>query len=131
MSTIKKLDIIIIVCMLILSITPNIIFAYRHNKHYDSTYATIKIDGKIDREINLSSDNVDNSFTINTQHGFNTISVKNGSISILDADCNDSVCIKQGEISNVGETVVCLPHKLIIEIKGDDKDSSSDMILSH
>ena len=47
------------------------------------------------------------------------------------ANCNDALCVKQGNISKVGQTIICLPHKLIIEIKGDELDSKDDLILSH
>ena len=52
-------------------------------------------------------------------------------IKIVDADCKDELCIKQGSISKVGKTLICLPNELIIEIKGDEYDSSDDLILSH
>ena len=40
-------------------------------------------------------------------------------------------CIKQGSISKIGKTLICLLNELIIEIKGDEYDSSDDLILSH
>ncbi len=33
------------------------------------------------------------------------------------ADCHDKICVKTGAISQKGEVIACLPHKLIIEIK--------------
>ena len=55
--------------------------------------------------------------------------VKDKSISITHADCHDSLCVSQGSKSKVGDTIVCLPNKLIIEIKGKEEDSSSDDII--
>ena len=37
-----------------------------------------------------------------------------------EANCPDKLCIHQGKISKNGETIVCLPHGLIVEIKSDD-----------
>ncbi len=131
MNTIKKLDIVIIVFMFILSFTPNIIFSHKNNQEYNSTYALIKVDGEVYDNIPLSSNDEELSLNINTEKGYNVVSIKDSNIRISHANCKDALCVNQGEISSVGETVVCLPHKLIIEIKGKDNDSSSDMILSH
>ena len=62
----------------------------------------------------------------------NLYAIINGNeIKIVDADCKDELCIKQGSISKIGKTLICLPNELIIEIKGDEYDSSDDLILSH
>lgn len=63
--------------------------------------------------------------------GNNTIVINGNEIKIVDADCKDALCIKQGSISKIGKTLICLPNELIIEIKGDEYDSSDDLILSH
>ena len=39
-----------------------------------------------------------------------------------DADCPDKVCVKTGKIKSPGQTVVCLPHRVVIEITGDNAD---------
>ena len=131
MRILKKMDIIIIVFLLILSFTPHLIFSNTLSKNYSSTYVNIKTSGKVYDNIELSSFKGEKTIVIASDHGNNTISINNGSVKIIEADCNDSLCVKQGLISNVGENIICLPNKLIIEIKGDESDISNDMILSH
>ncbi|WP_195937788.1 NusG domain II-containing protein [Romboutsia sp. 1001713B170131_170501_G6] len=132
MKSLKKLDIIIIVSLLILSFVPSIIFSKSLSKNYNSTYASIKVNNKFYDNVPLSSFKGENTLTIKSKHGTNDVLVKDNKIKIIKANCKDKLCIKQGEISNVGESIICLPNELIIEIKGAEKDSSSDdMILSH
>ena len=132
MKIFKKMDIVIIICLVGISFLPHILFAKNLNKDYDSVYAIIKVDGKTYKEIPLSSLKEDDSLTIKTENGNNTILVKDNKISITHANCHDSLCVDQGSKSKVGDSIVCLPHKLIIEIKGKEKDSSSDdFILSY
>ena len=132
MKSLKRLDIIIILLLLVLSFTPNLIFSKTISKNYNSTYANIKVDGKFYDNIHLSSFEGEKTFNIKTKNGTNTILVENNTIKIVEANCNDELCVKQGEASKVGQNIICLPNKLIIEIKGDEKDSSEDdMILSH
>ena len=39
-----------------------------------------------------------------------------GRIRIAEADCPDQVCVNQGWISNGTVPIICLPHRLMIEI---------------
>lgn len=50
--------------------------------------------------------------------GYNLVVVENGYAYIKDADCPDGVCKKSGKISRAGQSIICVPHKLKIEIKG-------------
>ena len=34
------------------------------------------------------------------------------------ADCPDQVCVRQGAVRYNGESIVCLPHRLIVSIEG-------------
>jgi len=51
--------------------------------------------------------------------GKNIVEIKSGAVSVIEADCPDKICIRRGAIKNVGETIACVPHKLLIEIAGD------------
>lgn len=131
MKTLKKLDIVIIILLFILSFTPNIIFSKTIHNSNKLIYASIKVDGKLYDNLPLSTNKGEKKLNIKSSSGNNSILIRDNTIKVISADCKDDLCVKQGEISKVGESIVCLPHKLIIEIKGDEKDSSSDMILSH
>lgn len=131
MKLLKKCDILLIIFLVILSFLPYFIFLKFINKNYKSTYAEIKVNGELFKNIPLSSHSGANSFIIKTAHGNNKVLITNDSISITEADCSDALCIKQGSIKKVGQTLICLPHKIIIEIKGEESDDLDDLILSH
>lgn len=57
--------------------------------------------------------------------GVNVISVERGRICVVQADCPDGVCVKQGWISDSSSPIACLPHGLIIEITGSDSEIDS------
>jgi len=63
----------------------------------------------------------DNTFPI--LDGKMHIEVKNGNIRILDSDCPQQICVKAGWIQHSGQTLVCLPNKVLIEIKTTDPPS--------
>lgn len=60
---------------------------------------------------------------IETENGSNTLVIKSGKVSVKNADCPDLVCVKHREISKDGETIICLPHKLVIEISKETDDN--------
>lgn len=131
MRIIKKMDIVIIAVLILLSFTPHLIFFKTSQKSSKNNYAIIKVDGKIHKKIDLSNVKNNEEVNLNLPNGKNTLLIKNNSIQMDSANCNDALCVKQGNISKVGQTIICLPHKLIIEIKGDELDSKDDLILSH
>lgn len=131
MRIIKKMDIVIIAVLILLSFTPHLIFFKTSQKSSKNNYAIIQVDGKIHKKIDLSKVKKSEKVNLNLPNGKNTLLIKNNSIQMKSANCNDALCVKQGNISKVGQTIICLPHKLIIEIKGDELDSKDDLILSH
>lgn len=58
----------------------------------------------------------DTTFVISNELGNNTLVIENGFVYITDADCPDKICEQIGTISKPGDTIVCLPHKLVVEI---------------
>ena len=54
--------------------------------------------------------------------GENTLEIKNGAASITHADCPDKLCVHQKEIKNQGETLVCLPHKVIVSVASKEEN---------
>ncbi len=61
---------------------------------------------------------------ISGKNGLNNhLVIKNGEADITGADCPDKLCVHQKKISRNGETIVCLPNRVVIEIKGEDEGS--------
>lgn len=55
----------------------------------------------------------------------NLLVIEGGSARLEDADCPDRLCVRQGAISRSGESIICLPHKLVITIEGRAETDSS------
>ena len=46
------------------------------------------------------------------------ITKKDNAVYMSDADCPDKLCVHTGTIHKTGETIVCLPHRVVVEITG-------------
>ena len=51
-----------------------------------------------------------------TEFGTNTLVIKDGFADIISADCHGNDCVHQKKISKNGEIIVCLPHKMVVQI---------------
>lgn len=57
--------------------------------------------------------------------GYNLISVTDGKVVVEAADCKDQICVRHKPVSSKGESIICLPHRLVVEIVGDDISGES------
>ena len=71
-------------------------------------------DGQLLRTLDLRQDTV---FTVEGPAGENTVTVAGGEVFVSQADCPDQVCVDQGWIADGTVPIVCLPHKLVIQIE--------------
>lgn len=47
----------------------------------------------------------------------NTLQIADGQANMTEADCPDQLCVHQNAISRQGETIVCLPNKIVVEVE--------------
>lgn len=130
LSSIRPFDIVIVSLLVIVSFVPLIIFN-SYLKNIDKTtenIAVISIDGKVVKEIELSENTKHQQFTLYPSFNqYNIIEVEGTRIRNKEDNSPDQIAVKTGWISKVGQTSICLPHKLIIEIissEGNTKDIS-------
>lgn len=76
--------------------------------------AVVLIDGKETARFPLSADT---EYVIESESGTNTLVIKDGKASVTFADCPDGICVEHAPISKVGETIVCLPHSVVVAIE--------------
>ena len=107
----KKADVIFISACVCVAIT--LLLCFNLLSPVGKT-AKIYIDNKLIEELPL---NKNTQKTYNTQNGFNTVIIENGSVSVKIADCKNQVCVNKGKIKNKGETIACTPHKFLVEVK--------------
>ncbi len=46
----------------------------------------------------------------------NIISIKNGTVFMKEADCKHQICVKHKKIENAGESIICLPNRVVVTI---------------
>lgn len=113
----KKLcsDIILIAVILVIGLS---VLLFTFLTREEGSTVVVSVDGERVAEYSLSIDGV---YYLN--NGTNTLVIKNGEAYISEATCPDKYsnngCVNTGKISYVGQKIVCLPNKLIVEIVGE------------
>ncbi len=77
--------------------------------------ARVQIDGETVMELPLSQDA---RVELGEPGRGNLLIIEDGTARVERADCPDQVCVRQGAVRYNGESIVCLPHKLIVSIEG-------------
>ena len=100
-----------------------VIWQYREGQKPAEKIARVMKNGELIEEIHLSNTDEPYEFTVSDNLGSNTIRAEHDRIAVTDADCPDKLCVKQGYIDN--GVIVCLPHKLTVEIAGGEKEADA------
>ena len=66
--------------------------------------------------------------TVTTDLGTNLIEIKDGRVHVEEADCPNQDCVHQGWIDAAGEQIVCLPHKLTVDIVDESAKTTYDVV---
>ena len=88
---------------------------YRMAGREPAAIAEVSIDGHMTHEFPL---NLHTNFVIEgADGGTNHLVIEDGKAYIDEASCPDKICISQGAVSESGQTIVCLPNRVVVTIK--------------
>ena len=108
----KIIDLFVIIFTLLISVT---VFFIGNNSDGDTV--EINVDGN---EYCIYSLYEDREIDVYTEKGVITVCIKKGKAFVKNTDCKDKECVKNGFISSKGQTIVCLPLKVMIKIGGSE-----------
>lgn len=120
-------DKILILSIIVFSIFLTIYFG-QELSGYNSKLLIIKIDGEDYKRIKLDENIKKKEIPVQSEYGYNLIEINEGKVRVKEASCKDKLDVLQGQISEIGDIIVCLPNRLTIEIDGITKDNEIDRL---
>lgn len=82
------------------------------------TQVLVRVNGEVTASFPLTGQAA---YTIETQDGgVNELRISDGAVWLESANCPDCLCVRQGRIRYAGESIICLPHSVVVEISGRD-----------
>ena len=115
-------DAILIVVLLILG-GSLALFLYATRR--SGGYVSVQVDGGTVMELPLDEDT---RLVLGEGAHTNTLVIQDGAARVVEASCPDQICVNHGAIRYEGESIVCLPHRLVVTVEGgapSDVDAST------
>ncbi|SHJ21556.1 NusG domain II-containing protein [Hespellia stercorisuis] len=104
----KKHDVILIVVILVIA---GGWFGYMQmSGNGDAGTVVVTVDGEVYGEYDLTKDQ-----TVSI-HDTNVLTIKDKTADMTEADCPDKLCVHQKAISRDGESIICLPNKVVVSV---------------
>lgn len=125
MRFMTKWDKVLIIAIIILSISG--LLVVKEMAWNDGTkYLVVTVNNREYKRFSLGKNMIGEIIDIDTEYGHNKIEIGDGKARIIESDCPDHLCERQGWISKPGHIAVCLPNRLFIEIISNDYEESVD-----
>ena len=103
-------DIVLLATVILLCVVVTVLLV---TSREDGLEVEIVSDGEVVKTMELKKDG---EYEVVTDRGTNLVVIEDGQVTVKEADCPDKVCVNHKPVSMTGETIICLPHKLVIEI---------------
>ena len=87
-------------------------------------YVKVYVNDKLTKTFDLHGDT---RYMIETKNGYNYLIIKNNEARIVDADCPNKICVDKGAISKDHESIICVPHNVVVTIDS-NKNASVDAV---
>lgn len=94
----------------------------------DNSILEVRLNGQVQIRLSLNDDTEQK---IAGAGGItNRFQIKNGTVKMIEANCHDHTCINTRGIYKAGETIVCLPHRLVLAIvTADNNERQPDAVV--
>ena len=115
-----RLDIIVIAAIHLASLA--LLLVMTLNKE-EGSVVVVEIDGATVATYSLDRDG---EYSLNG--GTNVLVIEDGKAYLNYSNCPDHTCEKTGKIQYVGQSIICLPNKVAITIKGDVAEGGVDFV---
>ncbi len=120
----RRNDVIFIVALLlVVAIAGACLYFFRG----EGDTVTVSVDGEVIATYPLDKDRVEDIHT--GKDGLNRLIIKDGKAWVEKASCPDGICAAHKPIYREGESIVCLPNKVVITVKTADTTNEPDMVI--
>lgn len=123
LRSMKKNDVILLASLLALALAAFAGISLYSRFTTKEPQAVVLLDGEEQGRYPLSEETV---VEIRQEDGsYNILQIRGGKAEVTEASCPDKICVNHRPVSGQGESLVCLPNRLVVEIEN-GKDSGID-----
>lgn len=118
-------DILLILCILLIA-SAGVFYLYGLRPSGDTV--VVSVDGKEYGVYPLSEDITQDIYTGKNGEYLNRLIIKDGKAYMETANCPDGICVEHSKIFRDGESIVCLPHRVVVTVVTDNQGSPDVVI---
>lgn len=120
----KKADFILIA--IVIAVVGILIFFLYGMNNNSGAYVRLEVDGKVVETLPLDTDTTREIETDN--NGTNTLVIQDGYAKMTYANCPDGICTNSKKINRNGESIICLPHKVVVSVVNENDSDGIDAV---
>lgn len=75
----------------------------------------IEVNGELYGKYNLYEDR---EIEVENGKNINHVVIKDGRVNVESSSCRNQVCVDTGWIDKAGESIICLPNRVVVSIEG-------------
>ena len=94
----------------------------------DASTVTVTIDGNHYGSYPLDKNVTIDIYSGNNSEYVNRLVIEDGKAFVSFANCPDGICAEHRPISRTGDSIICLPHKVVISAVTNTQDPTPDIV---
>jgi hypothetical protein len=94
-------------------------FIHKSDATQEGKIYTIEVNRKTIHKRSLLTDTI---IRVQGKTGDILVRTKNGMICISESSCPHKICVKTGWIKKPGESIICVPNRLVVRIEGKKRE---------
>ncbi len=118
----KKADVILLSIILVVGIIGIFIYFIAGK---NAEYVSISVDGEM---MGIYDLNKDCEIPIRSGNSENILRIQNGTAQMISANCPNQDCVLHKQISQTNESIVCLPHKVVVTVIKEPLEGDLDAV---
>lgn len=118
----RKKDVILIAIVILIA---GVLALCQRLRAEAGAYLRITVDGVIYGEYPLSENQT---IEVYGERGHNRVVISGGAASVTDADCPDGYCMAYAPVSDGGQAIICLPHRMVAEVFAESGAPEADAV---
>lgn len=92
------------------------------------SFVCITVDGEFYGNYSLSQDRVEEIITGKNRDELNRVVISDGKVFVQEASCPDGICKNYRPIFRDGESIICLPHRVVITVESENSVDAPDAV---
>ena len=118
-------DIILVAVVLLIAFIGGIyLFCFRA----EGNTVTVTVDGEYFGEYSLSEDMEEYIYSGENNAQYNHLVIREGKAFVDKASCPDGICSDHSAIFRDGESIICLPNKVVVTVNSRVSDDAPDAV---